>query len=92
MGAWTLGFFAPNPPPAPPPQLWGTFTVMPNCTKASGWCHKDIAVMNLTFPEGFLQFTFHQVPAGGAARGRCRTGHLAGREVTGIQQRTLTLL
>ncbi|KYO44798.1 macrosialin [Alligator mississippiensis] len=41
-------------------QLWGTFTVMPNCTKASGWCHKDIAVMNLTFPEGFLQFTFHQ--------------------------------
>lgn len=39
-------------------QLWGNFSVQPNQTKASGNCSDQSATMELSFPQGFLRFTF----------------------------------
>ncbi|XP_072447765.1 macrosialin-like [Chiloscyllium punctatum] len=37
---------------------WGVFFIEPNRTQAAGICSTGSVVMNLTFPEGFLTFTF----------------------------------
>ncbi|XP_043540913.1 macrosialin-like, partial [Chiloscyllium plagiosum] len=37
---------------------WGVFFIEPNRTVATGTCSTGSVIMNLTFPEGFLIFTF----------------------------------
>ncbi|XP_053861552.1 macrosialin, partial [Malaclemys terrapin pileata] len=39
-------------------QLWGAFAIQPNHTKVSGKCSDESATMELTFAQGFLNFTF----------------------------------